>query len=236
MAHTTTGHASLLVKIQGQGSRIVELEHATCTIGRKKNNDLVIEDAAVSSQHARIVKIQSVFFLEDLKSTNGTSVNGQSIDRYQLKDADVIAIGPHRIVFQDNLASTQTAAAPAIDLDQTMVLRGPERRPEPLTVTAKILVTAGKCDRLEYQLTKQTNPIGSQEDAVVKLTGWFAPKSAALIARRGQAFFISRSHGVKTLSVNGKEITGQQELKDGDQIDVAGVTLSFYLQQPSSAS
>lgn len=235
MAQTTTGQATLLVKIHGQGSRIVELEHATCTIGRKKENDLVIEDPAVSSQHARIVKMQSVFFLEDLKSTNGTSVNGRSIDRYQLKDADVIAIGPHRIVFQDNSAAVQ-AAAPTVDPDQTMVLRGSERRPEPPTATATILVTGGKTDRLEYQLTKQTNSMGSQEDAAIRLTGWFAPKSAALISRRGQAFFISRSHGAKTLSVNGKEITGQQELKDGDQIDVAGVTLSFYLQKPGTTS
>ncbi len=232
MAQTTIGHATLFVKIQGQGSRIVELEHAAYTIGRKKDNDLAIEDPMVSGQHARIIKMQSVFFLEDLKSTNGTSVNGQSIDRYQLKDADVIAIGPHRIVFQDNLAAKHAAPTSTVDMDQTMVLRGTERRPDQPTVTAKILVTAGKTDRMEYQLTKQTNTIGAQEGAAIRLSGWFAPRSAARIARRGQTFSISRSHGAKSLSVNGKEVTGQQELKDGDQIDVAGVTLSFYLEKP----
>jgi pSer/pThr/pTyr-binding forkhead associated (FHA) protein len=231
MGQTTVGQATLLVKIQGQGSRIVELEHATYTIGRKKDNDLAIEDPMVSGQHARIVKMQAVFFLEDLKSTNGTSINGRSIDRCQLKDADVIAIGSHRMIFQDNLAVKQAAPTPAVDMDQTMVLRGSERQPEQPTVIAKILVTAGKTDRTEYQLTNHTNAIGSQEEATIRLTGWFAPKSAALIARRGQTYSISCSHGAKILSVNGQEVTGQQELKDGDQIDVAGVTLSFYLQK-----
>jgi pSer/pThr/pTyr-binding forkhead associated (FHA) protein len=232
MTQTTISHPTLLVKIKGQGSRIVELEHAAYTIGRKKDNDLAIEDPMVSGQHARIVKMQSVFFLEDLNSTNGTSVNGQSIDRCQLKDTDVIAIGSHRMIFQDNRAAKQEASTAAVDMDQTMVLRGPERQPEQPTVSAKILVTAGKTDRMEYQLTKHMNAIGSQEEATIRLTGWFAPKSAALIARRGQAFSISRPQGAKALRVNGKDVTGQQELKDGDQIDVAGVTLSFYLQKP----
>ena len=45
-----------------------------------------------------------------------------------------------------------------------------------LSITARILVTAGKTDRLEYQLTKPSNLIGSQDGAAIRLTGWFAPK------------------------------------------------------------
>jgi hypothetical protein len=59
------------------------------------------------------------------------------------------------------------------------------------------------------------------------LTGWFAPKSAATIARRGLSYSISPSQGAKALFVNGMEVIGQQDLKDGDQIEVAGVTLTF---------
>jgi pSer/pThr/pTyr-binding forkhead associated (FHA) protein len=59
------------------------------------------------------------------------------------------------------------------------------------------------------------------------LTGWFAPKSAATIARRGQTYSISPSKGAKALLVNGTDVVGQQELKDGDEIEVAGVTLKF---------
>ena len=75
--------ATLLVKLPGQGSRHFELTHDTLTIGRKTDNTLVIEDPGVSGHHARIVKIQAVYFLEDLMSTNGTAINGTPITRHQ---------------------------------------------------------------------------------------------------------------------------------------------------------
>jgi len=228
MPETLPQPATLLVKLHGQGSRHIELTHETLTIGRKADNTLVIEDPAVSGHHARIVKVQAVFFLEDLKSTNGTAINGMPITRHQLRDADVIAIGRHRLVFQEN-ATSSTAAAPFVDLDQTTVLRGTDRTPDEPTLTAKVLIIAGKTDRVEYSLTKQVNVIGSQDGAVIRLTGWFAPKSAATIARRGHSYSISPSQGTKSLLVNGSDVVGQQDLKDGDQIKVAGVKLTFCL-------
>jgi hypothetical protein len=61
------------------------------------------------------------------------------------------------------------------------------------------------------------------------LTGWFAPKSAATIARRGHSYSITPSQGAKSLLVNGTDVRGQEDLKDGDQIEVAGVKLTFSL-------
>jgi len=121
------------------------------------------------------------------------------------------------------------APAPFVDLDQTTVLRGTERTPDGPTLTAKVLIIAGKTDRVEYSLTKQVNVIGSQDGADIRLTGWFAPKSAATIARRGHSYSISPSQGTKSLLVNGSDVVGQQDLKDGDQIKVAGVKLTFCL-------
>ena len=227
MPETLPQPATLLVKLHGQGSRHIELTHETLTIGRKVDNTLAIEDPAVSGHHARIVKVQAVFFLEDLMSTNGTAINGRPITRHQLRDADVITIGQHRIVFQENVTASTAAPAPFVDLDRTTVLRGTDRTPDGPTLTAKVLIVAGKTDRLEYPLTKQVNVIGSQDGAVIRLTGWFAPKSAATIARRGHSYSISPSQGVKSLLVNGTDIVGQQDLKDGDQIEVAGVKLTF---------
>ena len=227
MPDTLPQSAKLLVKLHGKGSQQIELTLETLTIGRKTDNVLVIEDPAVSGHHARIVKIQAVFFLEDLKSTNGTSLNGRPITRHQLRDADVITIGQHRLVFQESVAPSTAAPAPFVDLDQTTVLRGTDRTPDGPTLTAKVLVIAGKTDRVEYPLTKQVNVIGSQDGAVIRLTGWFAPKSAAIIARRGQSYSISPSREAKYLLVNGTDVAGQQELKDGDQIEVAGLKLTF---------
>ena len=227
MPETLAQPAKLLVKLHGKGSRHIELTLETLTIGRKADNTLVIEDPAVSGHHARIVKVQAVFFLEDLKSTNGTTINGRPITRHQLRDADVITIGQHRLVFQENAAASTAASAPFVDLDRTTVLRGTDRTTDGPTLTAKVLIVAGKTDRVEYPLTKQVNVIGSQDGAVIRLTGWFAPKSAATIARRGQSYSISPSQGAKSLLVNGTDVVGQQDLKDGDQIEVAGVKLTF---------
>ena len=116
------------------------------------------------------------------------------------------------------------------------MLRGAGRPPEGPTVAAKILIVTGKTDRQEYPLTKQVNAIGSQDGSTIRLTGWFAPKSAAMIARRGSTYSISPSQGAKSLLVNGTDIVGQQELKDGDNIEVAGVTMIFYAQSETKNS
>jgi pSer/pThr/pTyr-binding forkhead associated (FHA) protein len=229
MTHTITVRAKLLVKLQGQGSRMIDVPNDSFTIGRKSGNDLSIDDHTVSGQHARIVKVQSVYFLEDLKSTNGTSVNGSRVERHQLRDADVITIGQHRIIFQEPSASNTTAPSPSPVLDETVVIRGKSSATSTLSASAKVLVTDGKTDQLEYLLTKPVSLIGSQEGAAIRLTGWFAPKSAAQIFQRGGAYFVSLSQGGKHLLVNGKEVLGQQQLKSGDQIQIAGIALTFYL-------
>jgi pSer/pThr/pTyr-binding forkhead associated (FHA) protein len=227
MPETLPQPVTLLVKLHGKSARHIELTHETLTIGRKADNTLAIEDPAVSGHHARIVKIQAVFFLEDLKSTNGTAINGQPITRHQLRDGDLITIGQHRLVFQENAVASTIAPTPFVDLDRTTVLRATGHTPDGPTLTAKVLIVAGKTDRLEYPLTKQVNVIGSQDGAAIRLTGWFAPKSAATIARRGHSYSISPSQGAKSLRVNGTDVVGQQDLKDGDQIEVAGVKLTF---------
>jgi len=232
MANTTTSSATLLVKLHGQGSRTLDLSKDQFTIGRKSDNDLVIEDQSVSGHHAKIVKVQAVYFIEDLRSTNGTMVNGKPIERQQLRDADGISIGQHRLIFQDASVTAMAPAAPAADLDQTMVLSGKGASTPQPTATASLLVTTGKTDRLEYQLTKPVSLIGSQDGAAIQLAGWFAPKAAAQITSRGGAYFIGPMPGAKPVVVNGATVTGQQQLKNGDEIAVAGVEMTFYLKAP----
>ena len=72
--------------------------------------------------------------------------------------------------------------------------------------------------------------IGAEDTATVKLTGWFAPKNAALIARRGPAYFLSTPQGAKKITVNSETVQGQRELQDGDTLMVAGVLLQFVLK------
>jgi pSer/pThr/pTyr-binding forkhead associated (FHA) protein len=231
MGNALTASAKLLVKLHGQASRSIDLTADSFSIGRKPENDLPIDDHTVSSRHAKIVRVQSVYFLEDLKSTNGTAVNGKPVERAQLHDADVITIGQHRIIFQDNTPSAATSVPASSDLDQTLAISGKHLAAAP-SITAKVVITSGKTDRLEYHLTKRANLIGSQEGAAIRLTGWFAPKAVALISSRGSGFTISPSEGSKRLLVNGREVSAPQTLKDGDGIEVAGASMTFYIIAP----
>lgn len=227
MQDTTTQRATLLIKLHEKPSQELELCTDSFTIGRKSDNDLAIEDPAVSSHHARITKIHAVHFIEDLKSTNGTFVNDKRIDRRQLHDTDVITIGRHRVIFRDGSAALTAPTAPVEDLDHTMVLTGQAARPDTATSPASLRVLSGKTDQQEYLLVKQVTTIGSHAQAAVKLTGWFAPSTAAMITRRHSTYFVSTARNGKTLLVNGQEVTGEKELQDKDRIEVAGATLLF---------
>jgi len=234
MSKTLPQPATLLVKLHGQGSRSLELTHETLTMGRKADNTLVIEDPAVSGHHARIVKVQSVFFLEDLMSTNGTAINGRPITRHQLHDADVITIGRHRLIFQELTEDGTAAQDPCVDLNRTMVLKRSDPSLNEPTLMATVFVIAGKTDRSDYTLVKQVNVIGSQEGSAIRLTGWFAPKTVATIARLGRSYSIIHSQNTKPLLINGIQVVGQRDLKDWDHIEVAGVTLRFSLSSETN--
>jgi pSer/pThr/pTyr-binding forkhead associated (FHA) protein len=78
---------------------VLALESST-SLGRAKANDIVLEDVAVSSQHCRIRPEQGRFVLHDLKSTNGTLVNDQRVNRHTLAEGDVIRIGETSLQFR----------------------------------------------------------------------------------------------------------------------------------------
>ncbi len=214
MPHIATRHATLLIKLPNRPSEERPLEREHFTIGRKADNDLALEDPAVYGHHARISKIHAVHFIEDLGSTNGTFVNDRKIDRHQLRDTDVIMIGRHRLIYRD--ASVGPAAEPASapeDLDRTIALTGRGSLPDPIAVGATVRVLSGKADRREYSLVKHITAIGAQADAGIRLTGWFAPASAATITRRQHTYFASPARSGKPIMVNGEAVAGERELR-----------------------
>ncbi|TKB58846.1 MAG: hypothetical protein E8D49_10640 [Nitrospira sp.] len=117
-----------------------------------------------------------------------------------------------------------------------MVLKRTDSTPNEPTLIATVVVIAGKTDQLEYSLIKQVNVIGSQDGSAIRLTGWFAPKAAATIARRGHNYSISHAQSTKPLLINGIQVMGQHDLKDGDHIEVAGVTLRFSVSSKTNGT
>jgi pSer/pThr/pTyr-binding forkhead associated (FHA) protein len=86
----------------------VPLEHERTTIGRRSDNDICLPNLAVSGEHAVVVTILADSFLEDLKSTNGTLVNGEPVAKHFLRDRDEIDIGRHKLIYcVDDDASTE---------------------------------------------------------------------------------------------------------------------------------
>ena len=115
--------SKVILSLEGSVIREMNLDKERVTIGRKPQNDIQIENLAVSSEHARIVTILNDSFLEDLGSTNGTLVNGNPIKKHILQNNDVIEIGKYSLKFTSEapVASQDSAE----DFERTMVLRAP---------------------------------------------------------------------------------------------------------------
>lgn len=111
--------AKLIISVDGQVLDEVVLTQERTTIGRKPHNDVRIENLAVSGEHAAIVTILNDSFLEDLGSTNGTTVNGHPVKKHFLQNNDVVEIGKYKLKYINDKASQ---AAPG-DFEKTVVLR-----------------------------------------------------------------------------------------------------------------
>lgn len=113
--------AKIILSMDGVVLQEYPLSKERMTVGRKSHNDIVIDNLAVSGEHAAIVTIQNDSFLEDLDSTNGVMVNGMATKKHFLQNNDVIEIGKYKIKYLND-QPTQTTAA---DFERTMVLRAP---------------------------------------------------------------------------------------------------------------
>lgn len=111
--------AKLILSMDGLVLKEIPLVKERTTIGRKPHNDIQIDNLAVSGEHAVIVTILNDSFLEDLGSTNGTLVNGQTVKKHFLQNNDVVELGKYKLKY----IAEATAQAKAADFEKTMVLR-----------------------------------------------------------------------------------------------------------------
>jgi pSer/pThr/pTyr-binding forkhead associated (FHA) protein len=128
--------AKMILSLDGQIVREFPLNKERMTIGRKPQNDIHVDNLAVSGEHAAIITILNDSFMEDLGSTNGTLVNGNPVKKHFLQSGDVIEIGRHKLKYVNDLQATST---PPSDLEQTMVIKRP---PRPVNVAPAAVATA----------------------------------------------------------------------------------------------
>jgi len=141
--------AKLILSMDDQVLKEIPLSKERTTIGRKPQNDIQIDNLAVSGEHAVVVSILNDCFLEDLNSTNGTQVNGKAVKKHFLQTNDVIELGKYKLKFVQD-SSPKPAAAPApdkADFEKTMVLRPGALRA--VAEQAKAMATGGQAGAAE---------------------------------------------------------------------------------------
>ncbi len=224
---------------------------AGVTIGRLPDNAVMIDNPAVSGHHARVFYEGSRVILEDLRSTNGTFVNGRPITRHVLQHGDEVLVGKHQLVFDQNAAENALAAgAPMQGLGDTVYLDTKQHRAlratlesaradaaKPVnarTATATssmprrigvLRVIAGSADQDEYSLDGHTSVIGRSSTALVRLRGWFKPAVAVAIAKSGPGY-VATPMGGKPL-INQAPLDRRHSLQEGDVLTVSGLVLEF---------
>jgi pSer/pThr/pTyr-binding forkhead associated (FHA) protein len=224
------------------------------SIGRLPDNQMIIDNPAVSGRHARVYKEGNHYVLEDLKSTNGTFVNDKPVARHTLLEGDVIMVGKHHLIFTqkggEQVEARQTEKF-VPELGGTMVLDTQKQKhllsgldagrpsqvfdavsPKTAVPTAQgrigtVKVVSGNTGQSEYVLAAVTTMIGKADTAQIRLKGWFKPQIAAAIARKGEGFTITPMGG--KVKVNGQKLEGRRDLASGDMIAVSGITLEFTL-------
>ena len=232
--------ARLILSLDGQTLAEYNMTKERYTVGRLPDNDIRIDNAAVSGHHSLIINILNDSFLEDLNSTNGTYVNGKLIKKHALQHGDVVTIGQHHLRFVDS----QEESNDGDEFERTMVigagqvnaerLRAATAAPPPpaaavqaapsaarqTPLTAKLQVLSGQFAGRELELSKALTTLGRPGVQV------------AAITRRADGFSIVHVESEKPGDyplVNGQPIgPGARKLADNDVITLAGVKMGFF--------
>lgn len=240
--------ARLILSFDGKELRELPVGPRGMVIGRSPDNEVMIDNLAVSNHHARVTWVEEQLFVEDLQSLNGTFVNDMRIERSVLQHGDSIKVGKHCLLVDTAYITVQPEGVPhksvAPKVDDTLMLDTKQAREmfqnaanmgERAQVSPSrkkipsLIVLHGKTDRTEYQLTNKLTVIGKSKMATVRLRGWFTPSVAAQITSRDDGFYIGSGAHIPT--VNGAAISGQKKLSEGDAVHVGKVQFQFTFRE-----
>lgn len=210
------------------------------TIGRHKDNDIVIVNLAASGHHAKIEGLNDSFLLTDLDSTNGSFVNGKRIVSHRLTEGDVIAIAKHSLVFAADAAEFEADETESL-MDKTMVLdteqhramlaQGEDARSSGAQEKKKAAtLTFLTGHHREIALTKKLAKIGKDPDADIVIRGFWVGKTAATISARPNGYFLSYVGGISKPKVNGAVVKQTVKLNEYDVIELASTKAEFHFK------
>jgi pSer/pThr/pTyr-binding forkhead associated (FHA) protein len=249
--------AKLVLSMETTMLKEIPLSKERTTIGRKPHNDIQIDNLAISGEHAVVITILNDSFLEDLGSTNGTFVNGQSVKKHFLQNGDTIELGKYRLKYVAEVPQQTTNA----DFEKTMILRPgaaqkppaepaappPVAAPAPAAPTTPVSHTTTSPGMAPAPATPPPAAAALPLGAIQILSGGNAGKEmeltktlttlgkpgvqVAVIARRPHGYFITHVEGASFPVINGKTLDAQaHQLADHDVIELAGVKMEFFLK------
>jgi hypothetical protein len=204
---------SLVFMLEGTVVKEVDLEKTRTTLGRRPNNDIVIENLPVSGEHAAFHLQGQVVEVEDLHSTNGTFVNGQPARRQALRDGDLVIIGKYEVRFVQGAPAAPHAPEPVPE----PAARPPAPAEPPAAGQALVRVLTGPGAGRELVLTKVVTTLGKPGEAV------------ASISHRPHGYLLAQVDGTAP-SVNGQAITQPRPLQPGDRIVLGDTQMEFLLR------
>ena len=209
------------------------LDKERLKVGREAYNEVVIDDPAVSAEHAVIIPIGNDHILEDLQSVNGTFVNGTRVLRHILQHGDVMQFGAFYLRYLNPRASAER------DLERTMLIAGLQGRaeaardesgkpPQDARVPARpagIRFPKGRVRMIAGNRAGDTIAL----DRVVATFGRPGAQ-LAVVTRRPHGYFITHVEGRRYARINGQSVGKEaRALQHGDVIEVADEKLEFLL-------
>jgi len=221
----------LVVSLDGVVIKEVQITKDKTTLGRRPYNDIVIDNLAVSGEHAVLQMVGADVFIEDLNSTNGTYINGKAIKKQLLAHNDTVEIGKYKIKYLVDESG---------DYEKTMIMR-------PGAAAAALAGTGGATHAASNfgSLSGGHGPAPSLQPASIKvLNGAAAGREVALtkvvttvgkpgvqvasITRRPGGYAFAHVEGSSRPSVNGVPLTTDSiPLRNGDVIELAGTQMQF---------
>jgi pSer/pThr/pTyr-binding forkhead associated (FHA) protein len=211
----------MIVSIDGVVIKEVQLTKDRTSLGRRPYNDIVIDNLAVSGEHAVLQMVGNEVHLEDLNSTNGTYVNGKAVKKQLMQNNDTIEIGKYKIKFVSENANpgfekTMVIKAGSVGVAQAA---GAQVIGQPAVATASVAaikVLSGAAAGREVALVKVVTTIGKPGVAV------------AAITRRPHGFVVAHVEGANKPTLNGAPIGAEPiTLKNGDVLELAGTQMQF---------
>lgn len=211
-----------LVVIQ-EGALLMEseLSDKETLIGRGTDCDIHLNDPSVSRHHAKVARIYTGYFVEDLQSTNGVMLNGRRVRKHMLKDGDIVQIGAHELRY----SAAQDAAEE--EADKTVVISRPAAKPARERIAAPPpSESAGRA-----YVRHLSGPDQGDSKLVDRALFTLGKPGGnlAVISRRAQGHFLLHLGGDSMTTLNGKEVHGAGvKLTDGDVIEMGDTRLEFY--------